>query len=219
MLAHMASNPADRIEELLKAKGWSKRRLASEAGMNPSQGANIITRLRAKPDAIEKATMEKIAEALGMPVGEIFYSDDADLEAAAPKAPASVQAGSLLVRALWQVQRRLPGLEPEDYDAGRAVAAEMTNDGIGDALRAESFAENILRAAASLRREGKPAGVVAILARVAAGATFGAELRTEREHPDVGAALDAAAASAGMVRGERRDVVASALTRSGPKNS
>lgn len=217
-LRRMASNPADRIEELLKARGWSKRELAQRAGMHPSQGGNIVARLRAKPDAIEKATMEKLAEALGVPVQEIFFVDDAATQALGTSSVVP-RSGSMLSRALWQASRVLSGIEPEDYDAARAVDIESQQFLGDDPVRVDAFAENILRAAASLRREGKAATVVAILGRVAAGATFGAEARNEGEHPAVTAALESAAADAGMVRGERRDVVVAARARVAARKS
>ncbi|MGK9147744.1 helix-turn-helix domain-containing protein [Plantibacter flavus] len=56
-----------RIGELRRARGWTQERLATESGVN----ARTIQRLEAGSDA-SLETIGLIADALGVPVGELF---------------------------------------------------------------------------------------------------------------------------------------------------
>lgn len=196
----MANGPADRIEALLKERGWSMRELARRAGKHPSQGANILARLRKNPGAIENQTAEAIAGALEVPVTDIFFLSEPRVHPAVGEVDVA-DASVPLMRALWSAARRVSGVEPEDYDAARAVAAELQHLLVQEASL-EDFAETLLRCAGALRREGRATTVVAILGRAAQGRAL-----DDGEHPAVSAALEAAAEEQGRTRGERRDVV------------
>lgn len=58
-----------RIGELRRARGWTQERLAAESGVT----ARTIQRLEAGSDA-SLETISLIADALGVPVGELFIS-------------------------------------------------------------------------------------------------------------------------------------------------
>lgn len=58
----------DRIERVMRERGWSARELARRAGLKPdSQLSGILVRLRADPDAIELRTLKKIATGAEVP--------------------------------------------------------------------------------------------------------------------------------------------------------
>lgn len=203
----MNGGPADRIRALLKERGWSQRELARKAGFNPSQVGNILANLDADPGAIEKKTAEKIAAGFGVAASSIFFDDvpaalAIDRTHADPPPPPS--RANALQRGIWEASRTVPGTEPEDYDAARAAGTESAQylDADGDVL---GFAESLLRAAISLRRDGRVVNTAAILTRVAAGRTFGAEARHEQRNEAVDQVLDERAAQAGLVRGEKKE--------------
>lgn len=64
----VAPTLADRIEEIARRKGWSLRRLGTEAGLkNPNHVSVIVSRVREKPDSdIETDTLRKLARAGGV---------------------------------------------------------------------------------------------------------------------------------------------------------
>ena len=63
----VASELADRIREIIEARGLKSERALSElAGMNPTQVSNTLKRLEDNPDAVELKTLRKIADAAGV---------------------------------------------------------------------------------------------------------------------------------------------------------
>ncbi len=60
-----------RVAELLKQRGWTRYRLAKEAGLTLNQAYRV-----ARPDGrftrLERETLEKVCRALGVEPGEIF---------------------------------------------------------------------------------------------------------------------------------------------------
>lgn len=119
-------------------------------------------------------------------------------------APPPSSRASAVSRALWDVARVLPGVTPEDYDAARAVASDSAQfmDHDGDVA---GFAESLLRAAASLRRDGIPASTAAVLTRVAVGRVHGAEARDAVPAEAVVEHLEERARASGLEPGEKRE--------------
>jgi DNA-binding XRE family transcriptional regulator len=64
-----------RIEEIAKAKGFNKVRLAREADLN----GDTIDRLYKEPDYSPKLdTLRKVAKALGVSIGDLFEEVEGD---------------------------------------------------------------------------------------------------------------------------------------------
>lgn len=202
----MTGGPAERIRALLKERGWSQRDLARHAGFkSPSQVGNILANLDADPGAIEKKTAERIAAGLGVSASSIFF-DDAPaaltIDRTHADEPPPPSRAAALQRALWDKAKELNS-EPEDYDAARAVGVESAQylEADGDVL---GFAESLLRAAASLRRDAKPVNTASILARVHAGRTYGAEARAAAPSEAVERESDELGEATGAVRGAKK---------------
>lgn len=63
----------ENIAKLLELKGWTKYRLAKEAGLGQSTIHEIMSGKKTKPNA---TTLQKIANALEVPVSDLFSSDN-----------------------------------------------------------------------------------------------------------------------------------------------
>jgi|GEM_PF-3622771 len=68
-----------------RAKGWSQRQAATEAGISPTHWAQLETGVR-EPSA---RVMRQISTVLGVPVGRLFFAADSDSTAAPSPAPDS----------------------------------------------------------------------------------------------------------------------------------
>jgi len=186
-------------------------RSANEMGRRSGLPGQTITSIlrSSREDAAftpRRATIEKIAAAGNVSVIWLEHGADTppreltvDRTVADPPAPSS--RTNALQRAFWDAAKALSA-GPEDYDAVRVVWTEAATylDADGDVA---GFAESVLRAAMSLRRDGLPVNTASILTRVAAGRTFGAEARYEAPNEAVQKMVDDAARAAGEEPGSR----------------
>lgn len=56
------------LRRLVRARGMTQKDLASRLGVNPS----VITRVFARPDRARVETLQRIADALGVPLGDLL---------------------------------------------------------------------------------------------------------------------------------------------------
>lgn len=213
---------AERLQWILDHRGISASALSLQAGQSRAYVRKLMEREPVRPDF---NALERIAEVgkvppmwlirnEGRPEDMVDAPRDLTVDRSAADPPPPASRAAVLQRALWDKARELDA-EPEDYDAVRAVGQESAQylESDGDML---GFAESLLRAAISLRRDGKPVNTASILTRVAAGRTFGAEARYEAPNPAVEAMLDDAAAAAGTTRGSKKaqaDAMAAEVAR------
>lgn len=187
---------SERLQWILDHRGLSASALSTQAGQSRAYVRKLMEREPVRPDF---NALERIADIGRVPAMWLIRGEGSpeagthvtiDRTVADPPAPSSRTAA--LQHALWQAAQAI-GAGPEDYEAGRAVGNESATylETDGDVL---GFAESILRAAMSLRRDGRPVNTASVLARVAAGRTYGAEARYEAPNEAVQKMLEEAAA-------------------------
>jgi len=201
---------AERLQWVLDHRDISASALSLKAGQSRAYVRKLMEREPVRPDF---NALERIAEVAGVPPMWLIRGDGTPESTASPATtidrthadpPPPSSRAKALQRGIWEASHSVQGTEPEDYDAARTAGEESAQylDTDGDVL---GFAESLLRAAISLRRDGRVVNTAAILTRVAAGRTFGAEARHEQRNEAVDQVLDERAAAAGMVRGEKKE--------------
>lgn len=210
-----AETTGSRVKALREAKGWSQEQLARGAGVVQMTVSKLERGLMKKPS---HDTLSGIARALGVRVEELTGQANDALPpgpAPAPRVRVVMDADTAGdVAALESVLLALTATgsyELADFDAARTVVRETYRHLKPDAV--EQHADALLRAAKGLRKEGKPATVTDILARMAYGPARGAYEAGAEERDRVNAEADAELRAKGYEPGKGRAAVEARLAQ------
>ncbi len=180
-----------RVKALREAKGWSQEQLARSAGVVQMTVSKLERGLMKKPS---HDTLSGIARALGVRVEELTgQANDALPSLPTPRLRVVMDADSAgdvaALEAALLALTAAGGYDLADFDAARTVVRETFRH--LDPGAVTQHAEALLRAAKGLRKEGRPATVTDILARMAYGPSKGAYEAGAAERDRVNAEADA----------------------------
>lgn len=221
----------DRVRSLRKAQGLTQEALEARSGVSQA-GISKAERADTYASAGKLETLLLLAKALGVTVVELGVPGDvvasyglAPGEARSDSSPPG-PAPALRVRVVMDadtagdvaaLESALLALtatgsyELADFDAARTVVRETYRHLKPDAV--EQHADALLRAAKGLRKEGKPATVTDILARMAYGPARGAYEAGAEERDRVNAEADAELRAKGYEPGKGRAAVEARLAQ------
>ncbi len=198
----MGEPVGDRIRALREQRGWSQEELARRANGNQGNISRIELG-RAKRPSHE--SLSGIARAFGITLEELTgQANDALPSLPTPRLRVVMDADSAgdvaALEAALLALTAAGGYDLADFDAARTVVRETFRH--LDPGAVTQHAEALLRAAKGLRKEGRPATVTDILARMAYGPSKGAYEAGSAERDRVNAEADAGLRAMGFEPGQ-----------------